>query len=192
MPSVHAAESHVASVTFGGYIRELREHAGLSLRKAAARLLVTKSHYAHVELGTRAPFGPERWGGLAQLGADPALLESLRNRYWDARRLARPPARDERARVPPGHPGSASWEELPWEDDDWSWYVVAHHPDGLTTEQVGDVMGISAERVRQIEAHALATMRERLEGPAWGGPRPDALGACASRCHKAPPASVTG
>jgi len=47
----------------------------------------------------------------------------------------------------------------PWEEDDRCWYVVAHHPGGLTLRQIGDIVGLTRERVRQIEAMALHKLR---------------------------------
>lgn len=50
----------------------------------------------------------------------------------------------------------------PWEDDDWAWYVVAHHR-ALTSEEIAEVMGISDTRVQQIELVALGKLRDGLE-----------------------------
>ena len=42
---------------------------------------------------------------------------------------------------------------------------VAERGDGMTLEAVGKVLGVTRERVRQIESHALAKMRSYLEHP---------------------------
>ncbi len=75
-----------------------------------------------------------------------------------------------RVAVPAGHPTSASWDRDPWDEDDHAWYVVAHHPDGLSLEQVAALMGVTDERVRQIEQEAFAKIREMLADPS--GERP--------------------
>lgn len=36
--------------------------------------------------------------------------------------------------------------------------------DGMTLEEIGEVLGVSRERVRQIEQRALGKLRERLQG----------------------------
>ena len=46
-------------------------------------------------------------------------------------------------------------QHTPYCDDDWAWYVVHSHPEGLTLEQIGDLYGLSRERVRQIEEDAV-------------------------------------
>ena len=48
----------------------------------------------------------------------------------------------------------------PWEEDDRCWYVVAHHPNGITLDDCASLMNISRERVRQIEAEALGKLRD--------------------------------
>lgn len=45
-------------------------------------------------------------------------------------------------------------QRTPYADDDRCWYVVEMHPDGLTLDQVGLLMGVTRERVRQIEERA--------------------------------------
>jgi hypothetical protein len=70
-----------------------------------------------------------------------------------------------RVSVQAGHPSSASWDRDPWSDDDHAWYVVACHPDGLSLEQVAALMGVTDERVRQIEQEAFAKIREMLGDP---------------------------
>lgn len=77
----------------------------------------------------------------------------------------------ERVAIPAGHPSSASWDRDPWDDDDYAWYVVAHHPDGLSLEQVAALMGVTDERVRQIEQEAFAKLREMLTDPTLERPQ---------------------
>jgi hypothetical protein len=59
-----------------------------------------------------------------------------------------------------GHPGATSWYKPRYEDDDHCWYVVANHPEGLTLEQVGQLMGVTRERIRQIEAKIIRKVRK--------------------------------
>lgn len=49
----------------------------------------------------------------------------------------------------------------PYEDDARAQYVVACHPDGLTFDEVGQLFGVTRERIRQIEHKALTTFRRR-------------------------------
>lgn len=50
-----------------------------------------------------------------------------------------------------------------WEDDDECWYYVAHHPGGLTHEQIGEALGgLSRQRVQIIERDALHTLGAAL------------------------------
>ena len=46
-------------------------------------------------------------------------------------------------------------------DDARCQYVVAAHPDGINNEQIGELLGISRERVRQIVDSALDSLRRR-------------------------------
>ena len=45
--------------------------------------------------------------------------------------------------------------KTPYEEDDACWYVVHCHPEGLTMDRVGELMGVSRQRVEQIESAAL-------------------------------------
>lgn len=63
--------------------------------------------------------------------------------------------------VPHGAPGSWTWLELPFEHDRTAQAFVRLHPNGASLEEVGDAMGMTRERVRQIEAIALRKMRRR-------------------------------
>jgi len=59
--------------------------------------------------------------------------------------------------------GTSWWPELdhPWEDDPRAQYVVAHHPDGITLDEVGLLLGVTRERVRQIEESALRKLKNQ-------------------------------
>lgn len=71
--------------------------------------------------------------------------------------------RHSRLGIPDGHPDSVNWDRDEWENDDYAWYVVQHHPEGLSLEQIGAVMGLSDERVRQIIEEALDKLRQHPE-----------------------------
>lgn len=47
------------------------------------------------------------------------------------------------------------WADLEWEEHKEAMKIVADNPDGMTLEEVGAHLGITRERVRQIEAAAL-------------------------------------
>ncbi len=55
------------------------------------------------------------------------------------------------------------WLDLEWELHAEAREVVTENPDGMTLEQVGNVLGITRERVRQIEAIALEKLRTGLD-----------------------------
>ncbi len=59
--------------------------------------------------------------------------------------------------------GFDPWLDLEWEEHDEAREIVAKHPDGMTLEQVGNVLGVTRERVRQIEAIALEKLRTGLD-----------------------------
>jgi len=50
----------------------------------------------------------------------------------------------------------------PYDEDKRCQYVVEHHPHGLTLDQIGDLLGLTRERVRQIEAKALERLVKRM------------------------------
>lgn len=52
------------------------------------------------------------------------------------------------------------WSDLEWEEHGEAQQIVAENPDGMTLEQVGAVLGVTRERVRQIEAQALRKLRD--------------------------------
>lgn len=160
-----------AEITFGNYVRQLRSLKKLHAQELAARIGVSAAYVARVELGYRAPFCREHWAALVALGADARVLEVLSDAYIEERagRTAGRPTREEKTRVPDGAPRSSTWEDLPWEEDDWCWYAVAHHPDGLSRDQIAVLTGWSAKRVEDLEQSALAKLardkdaREALE-----------------------------
>lgn len=77
--------------------------------------------------------------------------------------LSLPPwARLTRLTIPGGEPLSWTWDYLPWKRDIWAQHFVATHPGGALLEEVGDALGITRERVRQIEQAALRKLK-------WGG-----------------------
>jgi DNA-binding XRE family transcriptional regulator len=52
------------------------------------------------------------------------------------------------------------WNVIPWELDPCSRYVVARHPDGLSYEQIGQLLDLDPRTVADIEQSALAKLRE--------------------------------
>jgi hypothetical protein len=50
-------------------------------------------------------------------------------------------------------------QETEWEEDDRCWYVVSRHSDGLTMKQIGELMGVSKQRVEQIQNGAIRKLR---------------------------------
>jgi transcriptional regulator with XRE-family HTH domain len=149
--------------TFGAYIRALRERAGVIVPALARRMEVSSSYYVRVELNRKAPFTQDKWAPLLELGAAPERLHHLSMVYWDERagRTRGRPTPQDRARVPPGHARSTTWEKLQWDDDDWCWYAVAHHPEGLTQDQISQLTGWTPHRVDQLEKSALEKLRKR-------------------------------
>lgn len=53
-------------------------------------------------------------------------------------------------------------ELTPYADDVLCQLLVSAHPDGMSHEAIGLVIGLSKERVRQIETEALATLRPSM------------------------------
>lgn len=98
-------------------------------------------------------------------GLSRSLIRARKRNGWTDEEAVTVPDNTRHAglRLPAGHPESVSWTRDAWEDDDHAWYVVAHHPEGLTLEQIGAVMGLSDERVRQIVEEALEKLRQLAE-----------------------------
>lgn len=94
--------------------------------------------------------------------------------YQEARRAAQ-------EAIPDGHPNASSWEKLAWDDDPWAQYAVESHPEGMLLEEIGELMGLTRERVRQIEEAALRKLKRQREVKHWqdyeGGRRETQLGA---------------
>ena len=101
----------------------------------------------------------------AAIGVDPRVLKK-RLRFVPAETALSMPlmTRIKRLHIPGGAPKSWTWEMLAYEDDPWARQFVEAHPDGATLELVGEVLGITRERVRQIEEVALRKLRRGSEG----------------------------
>jgi transcriptional regulator with XRE-family HTH domain len=157
--SVREAPS-TALQTFGSYIRSVRLRIGVESKEMAERIGVDPAHYVRVELGRKKPFSPERWAPFIAIGADLRVLHSLFLRHGadGAVRSRGKPSRVSRRQIAPGRPGSASWEDLSWNDDDWCWYAVQNHPDGLSNEEVSLLTGWTCTVVEEIEQSALAKL----------------------------------
>lgn len=56
----------------------------------------------------------------------------------------------------------------PYEDDLDCQALVAANPDGMTLEQVGEVLGLTRERVRQIEHAAIAKIKRTRRRELFG------------------------
>jgi hypothetical protein len=54
------------------------------------------------------------------------------------------------------------WSDLEWEDHVEARRLVVEFPDGMTLESVGYVLGVTRERVRQIESVAIRKLRNRI------------------------------
>lgn len=52
------------------------------------------------------------------------------------------------------------WVELDWEDHEEAQALVRENPGGMTLEDIGKAMGITRERVRQIESQALEKLQK--------------------------------
>lgn len=56
--------------------------------------------------------------------------------------------------IPNRNPEEIMDPEIPWEQDSFARWVVEKNPDGLSLEYVGLLLGVTRERVRQIELSA--------------------------------------
>lgn len=57
-------------------------------------------------------------------------------------------------------PAHNPWDELEWWQHPEAIRAVNEHPNGMTLEEIGRHMGITRERVRQVEATALRKLKE--------------------------------
>lgn len=62
------------------------------------------------------------------------------------------------------------WSTLPWDDDEETRRFVAEHPDGAGLEEIGAWLGLSRERIRQMEAAALEKLGAALHRAGVRGP----------------------
>lgn len=56
------------------------------------------------------------------------------------------------------------WLDLEWEEDELARGIVRENPAGMTLDDIGDHLGLTRERVRQIEVAALRTIRDERFG----------------------------
>lgn len=76
----------------------------------------------------------------------------------------------------------------PWQEDYFARAWVVHHPDGSTLEEVGALLGVTRERVRQIQDKA--TRRLRVTCRSLGYDLQDIIAHMASRHDEAADAIV--
>ncbi len=53
--------------------------------------------------------------------------------------------------------------DLPWDEDERAQYVVAAHPSGISLSELGSLIGLTRERVRQIEFQAIGKLQRWAE-----------------------------
>jgi hypothetical protein len=136
----------------------------------------------------RAILADESYGWHARKRARTAVANRI-ERGWDETRALDTPigvrgrptvARMKRPDEGP-RPGSDT-ADLPYSQDVIAMTLVSRFPDGICLEAIGHHIGIVRERVRQIEARALAQLRAALEAEgieardigAWLASRPEA------------------
>lgn len=153
----------VIALTFGGYVRHLRARRGVSAAGLARQMGFTSPYVINVEKGRQRPFKEEHWSPLLSLGADEQRLRWLAQHWEPPDEGTEPRVHPRRWRIPPGRPGSWTWDTLSWEQDDWAQDVVDNQPQGLSIDEVAALMGLSRERVRQIETVALRRLKRRAE-----------------------------
>lgn len=134
-------------------IPEWAARAGLHPTTLYCRLAAGES--LRTALGPPRPAGgpkgprPRKPRACAVCGAKPATSSSRSGRCEDCAGLY--------MRSPPGSIDSTT----PYTEDLACQRFVAKHPDGATLDEVGEMLGVTRERVRQIEAKALAHFRRR-------------------------------
>lgn len=94
-----------------------------------------------------------------------------------------PPRPKRRGRTPADIPDP--WSDLEWEEHPAAQRAVFDHPAGMTLEEIGACMGITRERVRQIEHQALAKLAESTGSDvSWLGQTTIAIPEC-KKCGEA-------
>lgn len=58
------------------------------------------------------------------------------------------------------------WLHYEWEEHEEAMKIVRENPDGMTLEEIGEILGVTRERIRQIELIALDKLRRGREAGA--------------------------
>lgn len=155
----HAGETGL----FGDAVIRLRVELHWSLPELAERSGIYWRRLSSIEKGLRPRMDEVEALGWA-LGVDPRDLEELR----PGRRLARtrPVTRCAlRKAVPPGHPGSRTWDVLTYDEDGHARAAVAYamaRGEGLTPQEIAACTGWSVRVVQRALVTAMEKVRTRM------------------------------
>lgn len=118
----------------------------------------TRSHLVLMRLGDRV-MSVSEWARQPEIKALGLGYASIRYRHeqgwsdYDALTLPMGARLDHGAIDP----------RVPWLEDYTARAFVVHHPEGATLEEVGQMLGVTRERVRQIEVAAFKRLRRACE-----------------------------
>lgn len=143
--------------------------------------LVTPSHINTSTIDARPFKGRVRMRYAPQPIQAKPFKGRIRTRYIPQPMIGPMPKR--RGRAPAHIPDP--WSDLEWESHPEAQVVVSEYPAGMTLEQIGAAMGITRERVRQIERAALDKLKENSGSDiAWIGKLTMGIPEC-RRCGEA-------